>query len=62
MKTDQSLIGVEEAAGMLGIKPNTLRTWVRSGHIQAIKIGRGRRKTLRFEPKTIHRYIERRKG
>jgi excisionase family DNA binding protein len=47
-----SLIGVREAAHVLGVHENTLRRWEKAGLVRAVKLPTGVR---RFRPEDIDR-------
>jgi excisionase family DNA binding protein len=48
--TTRRLLTTLEVAETLGVRPQTITSWVRQGRIPAIKIGR---KTYRFDPNLI---------
>ena len=58
----QPLLDTDEAARVLAIKPDTLRKWARTGRIPVIRIGKGKRKSLRFSQTDIDRMIEKGRG
>ena len=37
------MLSVEEIAGELGVNPETVRVWIRSGELVALSIGKGYR-------------------
>jgi excisionase family DNA binding protein len=37
------MLSVEEVAGELGVNPETVRVWIRSGELVALSIGKGYR-------------------
>ena len=45
---EKPLLSTEQKAAQLGIKPDTLRRWVREGKIDAVKSGTARQSTLKF--------------
>jgi excisionase family DNA binding protein len=47
------LLTYEEVATILGLKPNTLRTWVSAGKIPHIKLG----SAVRFTPEMVQQLI-----
>jgi excisionase family DNA binding protein len=51
----EGLLRVREAASRLGLREATLRTWMSSGRIEFVKIGRA----SRFKPETIEEVIRR---
>lgn len=52
---DGQLWDVQKLAAFLGMKPYTIRSWVRTGRIPAIVIGR----TIRFDPAKIREWLKR---
>ncbi len=39
IQTNDNYIGIEEAAKYLGVKPSTIRTWIKTKNLPAHKIG-----------------------
>ena len=39
IRTNENYISIEEAAEYLGVKPSTIRTWIKSKNMPAHKIG-----------------------
>ncbi|RPJ58506.1 MAG: DNA-binding protein [Acidobacteria bacterium] len=53
----ERLLGVEQAARYLGIKPGTLYLWARIGFVPSVKMGR----RLLFDIADLDAFIERKK-
>ena len=53
----EELITFEEAMKLLKISRPTLNRWVRDGRIQKVKLGEGRRGTVRFRKEDIEKFI-----
>jgi excisionase family DNA binding protein len=60
------MLSVEEVAGELGVNPETVRVWIRSGELVAFSIGKGYRISRADLEDFIRRrrtdYIKRREG
>lgn len=56
MQSKPKLIGIREAAEMLGINPETLRRWDNEGRLTAVRIGK--RKDRRYKMEDIQKIIE----
>lgn len=54
------LLRISQAAEMLGVNPETLRRWDRSGELRAIKLGK--RGDRRYRASDIERMINRKKA
>ena len=55
------LLSVEEVAMRLGVRPSTVRAGVKRGHIPAVILWKGKRRSLvRFRPEDIERTIRER--
>lgn len=52
------LIGIKEAAEMLGVNPESLRRWDNEGKLKAVRIGYGKRKDRRYKMSDIQKIIE----
>jgi len=48
------LLGVEDAARVLGVRPEAVRIWAREGRLEAFKVGR----RLRFRATSIDEFLE----
>ena len=42
MPDDQEVLTVKEAAARLKLNPETIRRWIKSGHIRAVSLGSDR--------------------
>ena len=51
---DLRTLRVEEAAEILGVRPEAVRIWAREGRLAAYKVGR----RLRFRPQAIEEFLE----
>ena len=51
------LITAEEVMKILKISRATLNRWVKAGKIQALKLGEGRKGTIRFKSKDIEDFV-----
>lgn len=54
------LLGIRQAAEMLGVNPETLRRWDREGKLLAIKVSK--RGDRRYNQKDIEKFIEKSKN
>jgi excisionase family DNA binding protein len=55
---DAKMLRVKEAARLLGIAPNTLRTWTDKGYVRAARFpGRGDRRYTREELARVRREV-----
>ena len=50
---EQDLLTVQDVANRFGVKPTTIRKWLRDGQIRGVKIGGARR----FERSEVDRLI-----
>lgn len=59
-KTDQHLLTVEQVAEICAISPQTVRRWLRLGHLRAVKLSPGRRNgCVRVREADLATFIER---
>ena len=59
MASTTKLLRIREAAGVLGVNPETLRRWDREGILKSVRVGtRGDR---RYKKEDIEAYINRKK-
>ncbi len=54
------LLGIRQAADMLGVNPETLRRWDRDGKLLAIKVSK--RGDRRYNQEDIKKFIEKSKN
>ena len=52
------LLTANEVAGRFGVKPSTVRGWVRNREIPFLKLGPGCRGTVRFDPDALNQWIK----
>ena len=52
----ENLLKTHEAAEFLGVKPSTIRKWVRIGFIPYLKIGK---RSIRFDPAELREWLKR---
>lgn len=52
---EQGLVGITEAARLLGVHPNTLRNWADRGLVRAIKLPSGHRRFALAEIERVRR-------
>lgn len=53
MLADQPFLSIPEAADALGVSETSVRRWVKSGRLKAIRLPSGRRKIRRAEVEAI---------
>lgn len=57
---DQETITVNEAAEMLRVSPQSVRRWLKDGHLQGTKVGKG--KLWRLSRAEVENYLKSQKG
>ena len=57
MQQDERIYTVEEVANRLRVKPRTVRTWIASGELIALDVGR----EYRISQSDLNAFIEKRK-
>lgn len=55
VRTGRKLIGITEAAAIIGVHPNTLRSWCERGLVPHVKLPSGYR---RFDPEVLERLVD----
>ncbi len=55
---EQKLIAITKAAGMIGVHPNTLRTWADKGIVHAVKLPSGYRRFTLEEIERVRHEME----
>lgn len=55
MTTNEEYLSVREYAALLGIHPNTVRRSIKTGRINAFKVGSGKRSDYRIAKSEINR-------
>lgn len=59
IQTNENYISIEEAAEYLGVKPSTIRTWIKTKEMPAHKIGG---KLWKFKRSEIDAWVDSEKG
>jgi excisionase family DNA binding protein len=54
---DDEMMTTDQAAKYLGVKPGTLRMWVRRGYLVALRLPGGHRSHYRFRKSELDRAI-----
>ena len=59
IQNNENYISIEEAAEYLGVKPSTIRTWIKAKEMPAQKIGG---KLWKFKRSEIDKWVDSEKG
>jgi len=54
--TQNELWTIEEVATLLRVHPETVRRWVRSGRMQAVRLGDGPKAPIRIDQAEVDRF------
>jgi excisionase family DNA binding protein len=56
MPNDDPTLKAEDVASRLGVKPSTVKAWLRNGTLTGVKLTN---KVIRFRPSDVRRLVER---
>lgn len=58
MPNQEALLGLDEAAALLNLKPPTLRKWIHLKRIPVVRLGFGPKRRVRFRRSALVRFIQ----